>query len=193
MTAALILAVVLASVSATFLGLVDAGREIDASLSRLEREASELHRATTDSIEHGASADAINRPRTSLRRMIDAFGPNAERVVRDTATPFTVPIAPWFGEQISLTPSVENISKAFGDYLEQAKQTQADARGTKSAAALGSRLLELSYGVIVQRIGDARDRTRQASARALNGLQLITFLSIGLAALAVGLTPDQYS
>ena len=54
-------------------------------------------------------------------------------------------------------------------------------------------MLDLSAEQLVQRIEDARDRSRQAVASAMNALQLITFISIGIAALVVGLTPDQYS
>jgi hypothetical protein len=88
---------------------------------------------------------------------------------------------------------MEPIDKAYGDYIEQTKQAQSDSRKSESAATLGTRLLDMTSEQLVQRIEDARDRTRQASASALNGLQLITFLSIGIAALVVGLTPDQYS
>ncbi len=70
---------------------------------------------------------------------------------------------------------------------------QAESRKSASAATLATRLLDLSAEQLVQRIEDARDRTREAVARSLNGLQLITFISIGIAALVVGLTPDQYS
>jgi hypothetical protein len=193
MIVALIVAGALAGLSATLLGLVDAGREIEESLSRMEQEASALHRATTDTIERGATADAVTRPKASLRKMIDAFEPNAARVVRSTATPYTGTIAVKISEKIDLVPPVEGIEKAFGEYLDKTKQAQADARGSQSAKALSTRLLELSSGVVVQKIADARDQTRLAVASALNALQLITFLSIGIAALVVGLTPDQYS
>ena len=193
MIVALVVAGVLAGLSATLLGLVDAGREIDESLSRMEKEASALHRATTDTIEHGAAADTVNRPRTSLRKMIDGFGSNANRVVRSNATLYTASIAVRLSEEIDLVPPVEDIDKAFAEYLEKTKQAQADARGSQSAKALSTRLLDLSSGVVVQKIGDARDQSKLAVASALNALQLITFLSIGIAALVVGLTPDQYS
>lgn len=193
MTGALALAALLAGLSATFLGLIDAGRDIDGSLARLEREATALHRTTTDGMNHTAPADAVNRPRNSLRKMIDSFAPSADRAVRESATPYLDGLAKWLGARINLVPPVEPINKAFGDYLDQAKQTQADARKSESAATLAIRMLDLSSEQLVQRIEDARDRTRQAVASAMNGLQLITFISIGIAALVVGLTPDQYS
>jgi hypothetical protein len=191
MSATLIMAAVLAGLAASFLGLVDAGREIDASLSRMEREALALHRATTDSVEHGASADAITRPRTSLRRMIDAFASNADRIVADTAQPYTRGISRSIADVFGLVPRTDEINRAYGDYLEQTKQAQADAGRSGSGADLSARLLDLNHEVLIQRIGDARDRARQAVGSALNGLQVITFLSIGIAALAVGLSGDR--
>ncbi len=193
MSAAMIVAAVLAGASATFLSLVDAGREIDGSLSRLERQAVALHGTTSDSMAHGAPAEAVNRPRPSLRKGIDAFAANADRIVRESATPPLGGIAQWVGEQLDLVPDVQAIDKAYGEYLEQTKQTLAESRQTESAATLARRLLDLGSEQLVQRVEDARDRTREAVARSLNGLQLITFISIGIAALVVGLTPDQYS
>lgn len=193
MTAALIIAAILAGLSATFLGLIDAGRDIDGSLSRLGREASTLHRTTTDVINHTGSAEATNRPRNSLRKMIDTFPAASERAIRDSATPYLDGLAQWLGRRMDLVPSVETINKAFSDYVEQAKQAQADARKSESAATLATRMLDLSAEQMVQRVEDARDRSRQAVASAMNALQLITFISIGIAALVVGLTPDQYS
>jgi hypothetical protein len=193
MSAAMIVAALLAGASATFLSLVDAGREIDGSLSRLERQAVALRSTTSDSMARGAPAEAVNRPRTSLRKGIDAFSANADRIVRDSATPPLGGIAQWVGERLDLVPDVEAIDKAYGEYLEQTKQALAESRQSESAATLARRLLDLSSEQLVQRVEDARDRTREAVARSLNGLQLITFISIGIAALVVGLTPDQYS
>jgi len=193
MTAALIIAAILAGLSATFLGLIDAGRDIDGSLSRLEREASTLRRTTTDVINHAGPAEATNRPRNSLKKMIDTFGAGGDRAIRDSATPYLDGVALWLGRRMDLVPPVEAIDKAFSDYVSQAKQAQADARKSESAATLAARMLDLSGEQMVQRIEDARDRTRQSVASAMNALQLITFISIGIAALAVGLTPDQYS
>ena len=193
MTAALIIAVLLAGLSATFLGLIDAGRDIDGSLSRLEREAGTLHRTMTDAINRSGPAEATNRPRNSLRKMIDTFGAASDRAIRESSTPYLDGIAQWLGRRMDLVPSIETVNKAFGDYLNQAKQAQADTRKSESAATLAAHMLDLSAEQMVQRIGDARDRTRQAVASAMNGLQLITFISIGIAALVIGLTPDQYS
>jgi hypothetical protein len=193
MTVALIVAAILAGLSATFLGLIDAGRDIDGSLSRLEREASTLHRTTTDVINRTGPAEATNRPRNSLKKMLDTFPAGADRAIRDSATPYLDGVAQWLGRRMDLVPPVATIDKAFTDYVSQAKQVQVDARKSESAATLAARMLDLSAVQMVQRIEDARDRTRQSVASAMNALQLITFISIGLAALAVGLTPDQYS
>ena len=194
MSATLVLAGVLAGLSVTFLGLVDAGRQLDATLSRLEREADTLHRATANTVEHGGPVEAMTRPRTSLERMIDALGSNAARAVDDAAPPYTRGISRSIGDAIALVPgtdAIDAIKKAYGDYLEQSKQAQAEAARTPAAADLTVRLLDLSHENLAQRITDARERTKQAVARALNGLQLITFISIGIAALAVGLTGER--
>ena len=191
MSATVVLAAVLAGLSTTFLGLVDAGRELDATLSRFDREAASLNRATLDAVEHGAPADAIVRPRTSLRRMIDALGSNADRIVRDTAPPYLRGISRSLADVFELVPTTDAINKALGDYLDQTKQAQAEAARNAAAAGLSARLLDLSYEALAQRIGEAREHTRQGVARALNGLQFITFISIGIAALAVGLTGER--
>jgi hypothetical protein len=193
MMGALILAALLAGLSATFLGLIDAGRDIDGALSRLEREATTLHRTTTDALRHAGSADATNRPRTSLKKMIDTFPATGQRAIHDSATPYLDGPAQWLGRRMDLVPQADPINKAFGDYLEQTKQAQADARKSESAGTLSARMLDLTSDQLLQRIEDARDRTGRAVASAMNGLQLITFISIGIAALVVGLTPDQYS
>jgi len=192
MTAALIIAAILAGLSATFLGLIDAGRDIDGSLSRLEREASTLHRTTSDHINRSGPVEATNRPRNSLRKMIDSFGANSDRAIRESATPYLSGLAQWLGRRMDLVPSVETINKTYNDYLEQAKKAQADPHKADSSN-LAARMLDLSAEQMVQSIEDARDRSRLAVASAMNALQLITFISIGIAALVVGLTPDQYS
>lgn len=192
MTAALIIAAILAGLSATFLGLIDAGRDIDGSLSRLEREASTLHRTTSDAINRSGPVEATNRPRNSLRKMIDTFGANSDRAIRESATPYLNGLAQWLGRRMDLVPSVETINKTYSDYLEQAKKAQADPHKADSSN-LAARMLDLTAEQMVQSIEDARDRSRLAVASAMNALQLITFISIGIAALVVGLTPDQYS
>jgi len=192
MTAALIIAAILAGLSATFLGLIDAGRDIDGSLSRLEREASTLHRTTSDAINRSGPVEATNRPRNSLRKMIDTFGANSDRAIRESATPYLNGLAQWLGRRMDLVPSVETINKTYNDYLAQAKKAQADPHKAESSN-LAARMLDLTAEQMVQSIEDARDRSRLAVASAMNALQLITFISIGIAALVVGLTPDQYS
>src|SRR5262245_58755609 len=126
MMAALIIAAILAGLSATFLGLIDAGRDIDASLSRLEREASTLHRTTSDFINRSGPVEATNRPRNSLRKMIDTFGANSDRAIRESATPYLNGLAQWLGRRMDLVPPVETINKTFNDYLEQARKAQAE-------------------------------------------------------------------
>lgn len=191
MTATLVLAAVLAGLCTTFLGLVDAGRELEATLSRFEAEAAALHRATSDAVRHGASADAIARPRTSLKRMIDALPANANRIVRSSAPPYLGGLASSLAAVFDLRPAPDGIDRAYSDYLEQTAQAQAEKARTPAAIELRSRLLDLSHGMLAQRISEAHERTRRGVARGLNGLQLITFISIGIAALAVGLTGER--
>jgi len=191
MTATLVLAAVLAALCTTFLGLVDAGRELDATLSRFEAEAAALHRATGDTVQHGAPADAIARPRTSLKRMIDSLPANADRIVRSSAPRYVGGLASSLADRIDLRPASDDIDRAYSDYLDQTAQAQAEKARTAGAIELRSRLLDLSHGMLAQRISEARERTRRGVASALNGLQLITFISIGIAALAVGLTGDR--
>jgi len=188
---ALVLAAVLAGISIIFLGLVDASRELEASLSRLDGESVALHRATGDAVGHGAPAAAITRPRGSLKRMIDELPSSIDRIVRGNAPPYTGGVARALADALELPPAPDAISRAYDEYLEQSKQAQADVARSPKAAELAVRLLDLSHGMLAQRISEARDRTRQAMTRALNGLQLITFISIGIAALALGLTGNR--
>lgn len=191
MFATLLLAAVLAGLSSTLLGLVDAGREVDSMLSRLEGEASALNRATLDTIEHGGPAEAIARPRASLKRMIDAVPSNIERIVRDSSPGYARSISRPLADAIMLVPTNDGINRAYVNYLEQTKSAQAEAARSPSAAALSARLLDLSHGTLAQQILDAREQARDGASRALNGLQFITFISIGIAALALGLSGER--
>jgi hypothetical protein len=188
MTFALILAVLLAGGSALFLGLVDAGQELDSSLSQLDYEASSLHRATIETVQLGASSERINRPRTSLKRMIDGFGATADRILGDTAPPYSRPLARALAAVVDLVPSSDGIGRALGDYLDQADQARAETAKAAGAGELMGRLLDLSYSRISQQISEARERTRHGVSRALVGVQMITLISIGIAALTLGLT-----
>lgn len=187
MTATLAMAMVLAGLSAICLGLVDAGHELDAAFGRLESEAAALHRATGAAVEHGASVDPITRPRTSMRRTVDNLGETATRTVRDAAPPYARPVSQSLSGSIDLLPAAEPIDRALREYLDQSEQAQSEKARTASANELNGRLLDLSYEMLVQRIREARDRTRRAVSTALLGLQAITLISIGIAALAVGL------
>lgn len=189
MTVALILAAALAGLSAVFLGLVDAGQQLDSSLSQLDYEAATLHKATVDAIQRRGSADRMTRPRNSLTRMIDTLDATADRIVRETAPPYARPIGRMLGTAIEVIPGTDNISRAMAGYLDQADQARAETARSARAGELMGRLLDLSYERLAQQISDARERNREAISRALSGVQLITLISIGIAALAVGLTP----
>jgi hypothetical protein len=191
MSAALLLAAVLAGLSTTLLGLVDAGRELDSMLSRLEGEADALNRASLDVVEHGGPPEAVERPRASLKRMIDAIPTNAERILRDSSPGYALPISRSLADTLALVPTNEGINRAYNDYLEQAKQAQAEVSRSPAAAELSARLLDLSHGLLSQRILDARSQARDGVSSALNGLQMVTFISIGIAALVLGLTGDR--
>lgn len=187
MTAALITAAVLAGLATTCLGLVDAGHELDVLLARLEYEAASLHRATGAAVEHGAPVDSIARPRAALRRTVDSLGATADRIVGATAPPYARGIARLLSASIDLVPSADTIDRALRDYLDQTEQAQAETARSTAAVDLRVRLLDLNYGMLVQRISEARERTWQGVARALTGVLLITLVSIAIGALAVGL------
>ena len=189
MTVALILAAVLAGLSALCLGLVDAGHQLDSSLAQLDYEAASLHKATVDAVQRRGPADRITRPRNSLTHMIDDLDKTADRIVRETAPPYARPIGQMLGTAIDLKPRTDNISRAMSAYIDQADQARAETKRSAGAGELMERLLELSYERLAQQISDARERTREAVSRALSGVQLITLISIGITALAVGLTP----
>ena len=90
-----------------------------------------------------------------------------------------------------LLPNTEGINRAYNDYLDQTKQAQSETAKTPAARELTSRLLDLSHGMLSQRILDAREQARDGAASALNGLQFVTFISIGIMALALGLTGER--
>lgn len=187
MAATLATAMILAALSAICLGLVDAGHALDDELSRLEYEAAALHRATGAAVEHGASVVPMARPRTQLTRSVDDFGDTATRIVRETAPPYARPVARSLSTSIDLVPAAEPIDRALRDYLDRSDQAQGEKAPTASATELSGRLLDLNYETLVQKISQARQNTRQAVSTALFGVQAITLISIGIAALAVGL------
>jgi hypothetical protein len=181
-------AAVLAGVSGTCLGLVDAGQELDTTLARLEQEAGVLHRATIAAVEHDATADAMTRPRTALRRAVDSMGTTADRIVRETAPPYARWLAVPLSGAIDLVPATEGIDRALRDYVDQAEQARTETSKSAGAVGLRTRLLDLSYEMLMQRIGEARDRVRQSIERALTAVHMITLVAIGLAALTIGLS-----
>jgi hypothetical protein len=187
MTVSLALAMVLAGLSAICLGLVDAGRELEDVLGRLEHEAAALHRVTGSAVAHGASVAPITRPRTSLKSAIDGFGVTADRIVHETAPPYARPVARSLSSAIDLVPAAEPIDRALRDYLDQSERAQNEKAPTASAAELSGRLLDRNSEMLVQKIGQARGRTHQAVSTALFGVQTITLLSIGIGALAIGM------
>jgi hypothetical protein len=188
MTLTLAMAAVLAGVSGTCLGLVDAGQELDTTLGRLEQEASVLHRATIAAVEHGATADAMTRPRTALRRAIDSMSTTADRIVRETAPPYARWLAVPLSGAIDLIPATEGMDRALRDYVDQAEQARNETSKSAGAVGLRTRLLDLSYEMLMQRVGEARDRVRQSIARALTAVHMITLVAIGFAALTIGLS-----
>ena len=113
---------------------------------------------------------------------------SADRIVHDTAPPYARAISRLLADAIEIVPPSDAINRAYDDYLEQTRQAQAGAARSPAAGELSARLLDLGHGLLAQRISDAREHARRGAARALNGLQLITFISIGIAALALGLT-----
>jgi hypothetical protein len=181
-------AAVLAGISATSLGLVDAGHELDGLLARLEYEAAALHRATGNAVEHGASTDPMTRPRTSLRRTVGSLEETTNRIINETAPPYARWAARPLSTTIELPPSPATIERALNDYLEHTEKAQAETAKTASAIELRGRLLDLNYENLVQKIADARAHTRQAIARALAAVQFITLACIAIAALAFGLS-----
>jgi hypothetical protein len=190
MTVAMLLAVVLAGLSALCLGLVDAGQQLDTSLAQLDFEAATMHKATVDLVERRGAADRITRPRNSLAHMIDSLDATSDRIVRAAAPPYARPVGLMLGSAIDLMPRTENISRAMSGYIEQADAARAETSRSANATELMDRLLELSYSRLAQQISDARERTREGVSRALSGVQLITLISIGIAAVTLGLTAE---
>ena len=186
MLSALVFAGVLAGASATLLGLVDAGHEMDDLFARLDSEAAALHRAGSASVQHGAPADPITRPRNSLQKAFETLGPTADRIVDQTAPSYARWAAQPLSTAIDLVPPGDPLKRALADYVDQLSQAQADKARTESAIKLRARLLDLSYEGLLQKIGEARTRTRTGSSRALTGVYAITLASIAIAAFVVG-------
>ena len=85
-------------------------------------------------------------------------------------------------------PNAATLDTAFQEYLEQVAQALGEKSPTPGAVELRNRLLDLKYETLLNRISDARDRTRHGINHALTGMQVITLSSIGFAALFVGLS-----
>jgi hypothetical protein len=187
MMVAAMTALLLAGLLATCLGLVDAGHEMDSLLARLEYEAAALHRASSATVMYGAPEEASTRPRTALRRTVDSLSETADRMIREAAPPYARWAAAPLGESIELVPSSDGIDRALVAYLEQTERAQAETSRTEAAVGLRGRMLDLSYEALEQRISEAREGTRRGIGRALAGVQGVTLVSIGLAALAIGL------
>jgi hypothetical protein len=188
MSLTLAVAAAVAGISAMCLGLVDAAQELDTTLARLEYEAAALHRATTDTVAHGASPDAMTRPRTAMRRAVDSMAATADRIIKETAPPYARWVAVPVSGAFDLIPATDAMDRALREYMDQADQAKNEKSKSAGAVSLRTRLLDLSYEMLVQRIGEARERTRQGMARALTAVHMITLVSIGLAALAIGLS-----
>jgi hypothetical protein len=190
---ALVTALLLAGLLAIGLGLVDAGHELDSVLTRLEYEASALHRASTGAVLYGAPPEAMNRPRTALRRNLDDMPATADRILNETAPPYARWAATPLSQLIDLVPSVDEIGRALNAYLEQVERARAETSRTEAAIGLRGRMLDLNYETLAQKLSEARENTRRGVGRALSGVQSVTLLSIALAAAAIGLRSQSKS
>jgi hypothetical protein len=190
MGATLAFAAVMAGLSAICLGLVDAGQEIDATLSRLEYDAASLNRAAGGVVEHRTSADLMTPPSSRLRHALDSLDENVTRIISEKAPSYGRPVAGSLAAALDLVPRKGDIDLALQDYLQEIKQASAETSRTEAAVELRSRMLDFKYERFVQRISEARGRTRQGLNTALTGLQFVTLISIGVAALLVGLSGD---
>jgi hypothetical protein len=108
-------------------------------------------------------------------------------MIREAAPPYARWAAAPLGEAIELVPPSDGIDRALVAYLEQTERAQAETSRTEAAVGLRGRMLDLSYEAPEQRISEAREGTRRGIGRALAGVQGVTLVSIGLAALAIGL------
>jgi hypothetical protein len=186
MVATLIVAAAAAGLAATLLGLVDAGHALDDLLAQLDSEASAMHRAASATVVHGASPNPMTRPSNSLKRSLETMPATADRILNESAPAYARWAARPMGDLIGLVPQPNAMSVAVKEYLDQFEQAQAEKARTESAITLRGRLLDLNYDALVQRIDEARTRTRLGLSQALTGVYVITLLSIAIAAYAVG-------
>ena len=184
----LVFAAIMAGLSAICLGLVDAGQELDASLSHLEYDVASLKDAAGSAIDRKGAADAMTAPQARLQRALETFPANADRIIGEKTPEWCRPAAKFAADLINLVPNAETLDRAFKEYVEQVSQAMADKAPTPGAVELRNRLLDLKYETLLNKISDARERTRQGINHALTGMQVITLASIGFAALFVGLS-----
>jgi hypothetical protein len=111
----------------------------------------------------------------------------ASRILVETSPPYGRWAAPPLNGLIELAPSGDGISRALTNYLEQTKTAGNEPARTEAAIGLKSRMLDLSYESLAQKIAEARETTRRGIGRALAGVQGLTLLSIAIAAAAIGL------
>lgn len=189
MALTMVVAAVLAGSTAVCLGLVDAGREIDATLEQLDYQAMQLNRSIHASVERGHAIDREDRSRTSVERRVESLAKATDGIISQHTPPYVRIFARTLGASFDLLPPADDIQKALVDYLEHADQASKEAAHSEGAAEVQGRLLDLNYDSLALKISQARDRAKQGTSSALTALQFITFFSIGIGAMAVGLTP----
>src|SRR5215510_956911 len=183
---ALLFAAVMAALSAIALGLVDTGREIDSMLASFDYDVASLSRAASATLAQREPADRMTAPRSRLRRTLDTFPENTDRIIRVKTPLYCGPVAKVFATLINLVPDPTVLDAAFREYLEQIAQASADRAPTAAARELRDRLLDLKYEALVNRISSARERTREGVSHALTALQVITLASVAIAAFMLG-------
>ena len=189
MAVTIVVAAVLAGSTAVCLGLVDAGRAIDATLEQLDYQAMQLNHSIHAAVARGEPVDPEDRSRASVERRVSSLAGVADGILSEHAPPYVRALSRTLGDAFNLVPPSEAIHEALTAYLEHADQASKEAAQSAGAADVQSRLLELNYDALALKISQARERAGQGISSALTALQLITFVSIGIGAMAVGLTP----
>lgn len=185
----MVVAAVLAASTAVCLGVVDAGRAIDATLEQLDYQTMQLNQSIHAKVERGEPLDPEDRSRASVERRVSSLGEAADGILSEHAPPYVRALSRTLGEAFDLVPPSEAIHEALAAYLAHADQASSEAARSAGAAEVQSHLLKLNYDALALKISQARDRAAQGISSALTALQLITFVSIGVGAMAVGLTP----
>src|SRR5262245_41484098 len=114
----LIFAAVMAGLSAIFLGLVDAGQEIDMMLGRLEYDVASLNRTASAALENRASADLMKPPQSRLNHALDTFPQMADQVIHNKTPSWCAPAATLAASVIDLVPNEDTLKSALHDYAD---------------------------------------------------------------------------